>query len=94
EHQNASKLGFQYAQWDMQSLQQYMTNRHQQLNRKIKKVFTAIRFLIRIKHKATLLTAGVAIQYDYSFLPDTWFSQSVSAVAQICSKIDAVLLLY
>ncbi|PRP74185.1 hypothetical protein PROFUN_16008, partial [Planoprotostelium fungivorum] len=29
EYQNASKLGFQYAQWDQQYLQQYMTNRHQ-----------------------------------------------------------------
>ncbi|PRP87898.1 hypothetical protein PROFUN_02635 [Planoprotostelium fungivorum] len=91
EHQNASKLGFQYAQWDLQTLQQYMSSRHQQLHRNLKKVFTAIRFLIRIKPKTTLLTAGVASQYDYSFLPDTWFSQSVSAVAQICSKIDAVL---
>ncbi|PRP76647.1 hypothetical protein PROFUN_14973 [Planoprotostelium fungivorum] len=41
-YKQASKLGFQYAQWDLQSLQQYMTNRHQQLYRKIKKVFTAI----------------------------------------------------
>ncbi|PRP74537.1 hypothetical protein PROFUN_15669 [Planoprotostelium fungivorum] len=80
EHQNASKLGFQYAQWDLQTLQQ-----------KIKKVFTAIRFLFRIKPKTTLLTAGVASQYDYTFLPDTWFSKSVSAVAQICSKTNAVL---
>ncbi|PRP77292.1 hypothetical protein PROFUN_05537 [Planoprotostelium fungivorum] len=91
EHLNASKLGFQYAQWDMQTLHQYMTNRHQQLYRKIKKIFTAIRFLIRIKPKTTLLTAGVASQYDYKFLPDTWFSKSVSAVAQICSKTNAVL---
>ncbi|PRP73119.1 hypothetical protein PROFUN_16970 [Planoprotostelium fungivorum] len=91
EYQNASKLGFQYAQWDIQTLQQYMTNRHQQLYRKIKKVFTAIRFLLRIKPKTTLLTAGVASQYDYTFLPDTWFSKSVSAVAQICSKTNAVL---
>ncbi|PRP80089.1 hypothetical protein PROFUN_12243 [Planoprotostelium fungivorum] len=61
------------------------------LHKKLKKVFTAIRFLIRIKPKTTLLTAGVASQYDYSFLPDTWFSKSVSAVAQICSKTNAVL---
>ncbi|PRP73041.1 hypothetical protein PROFUN_17031, partial [Planoprotostelium fungivorum] len=32
-----------------------------------------------------------ASQYDYSFLPDTWFFKSVSAVAQICSKTNAVL---
>ncbi|PRP73278.1 hypothetical protein PROFUN_16749, partial [Planoprotostelium fungivorum] len=42
EHQNASKLGFQYAQWDQQDLQQYMTNRHQQLYRKIKKLVNMI----------------------------------------------------
>ncbi|PRP73722.1 hypothetical protein PROFUN_16610 [Planoprotostelium fungivorum] len=94
EHQNASKLGFQYAQWDLQTLQQYMTNIYEQLHRKIKKAFTAIRFVIRIKPKTTLLTAGVASQYDYTFLPDTWFSKSVSAVAQICSKTNAVLMLY
>ncbi|PRP83717.1 hypothetical protein PROFUN_03872, partial [Planoprotostelium fungivorum] len=91
EYQNASKFGFQYAQWDLQTLQQYLSSRHQQLHRKIKKVFTAIRFVIRIKPKTTLLTAGVASQYDYTFLPDTWFSKSVSAVAQICSKTNAVL---
>ncbi|PRP74545.1 hypothetical protein PROFUN_16126 [Planoprotostelium fungivorum] len=90
-YKQASKFGFQYAQWDLQTLQQYMSNRHQQLHRKIKKVFTAIRFLLRIKPKTTLLTAGVASQYDYTFLPDTWFSKSVSAVAQICSKTNAVL---
>ncbi|PRP73700.1 hypothetical protein PROFUN_16680 [Planoprotostelium fungivorum] len=41
EHKNASKLGFQYAQWDQQYLQQYMIYiclADQQLHRKIKRV--------------------------------------------------------
>ncbi|PRP78747.1 hypothetical protein PROFUN_13325 [Planoprotostelium fungivorum] len=38
--------------------------------------------------------AGVASQYDYTFLPDTWFSESVSAVAQICQKQMLFYLLY
>ncbi|PRP79718.1 hypothetical protein PROFUN_12652 [Planoprotostelium fungivorum] len=71
EHQNASKLGFQYAQWDQQYLQQYRINRHQQLHKKLMKVFTAIRFLIRIKPKTTLLTAVsllISVKYQYLFV--------------------------
>ncbi|PRP72879.1 hypothetical protein PROFUN_16859 [Planoprotostelium fungivorum] len=79
-YNHANKLGFNHAQWDNQSLHQYMSNKRQQLHRRLKRAFAAIRFLIELKPTNNLLSAGVASQHDYTFLPNTWFSQSVSAL--------------
>ncbi|PRP84746.1 hypothetical protein PROFUN_07848 [Planoprotostelium fungivorum] len=39
KYKQASKLGFQYAQWDLLILQQYMSNRHPQLHRSNKQLY-------------------------------------------------------
>ncbi|PRP78562.1 hypothetical protein PROFUN_13395 [Planoprotostelium fungivorum] len=78
-YNHANKLGFNHAQWDNQSLHQYMSNKRQQLHRRLKSAFTAIRFLIKLKPTTNLLSA-VCISSSTNMLKNKFCSAYFTGV--------------